>query len=106
MDKIFEIFKKLKMKLRYVNTKENLKVPYAIYHRLSDTKFYADNTKLLKLLNLRVEIYFGSLEKQIEFEEEFEKELEKNRFTFLKSEDITLDENVTMIYYEITGGIN
>lgn len=105
LEKLIKIFKKLKIEFRYINTKDNLTVPYAIYRRLSEKRIYADNKRFFSRLHVMVEVYFDSLKKQLEFEELFEKELEENRFIFIKSEDIELDKNVIMIYYEITGGI-
>lgn len=103
MDKILEIFEELKMEIRYINTKEHLKVPYAIYHRLKDVKIFADNEIYCKGFNVNVEIYFSDLEKEREFEEKFERKLEENRFGFVKSEDITINEEVYLINYEIGG---
>lgn len=105
LEKLIKIFNKLKIELRYINTKDKLTVPYAIYRRLSEKPIYADNKRYFSRLHLMVEVYFDSLKKQYEFEELFERELEENRFSFIKSEDIELDKNVTMTYYEITGGI-
>lgn len=103
MDKILEIFEELKMEIRYINTKEHLKVPYAIYHRLKDTKIFADDKIYCKGFNVNVEIYFSDLEKEREFEEKLERKLEENRFGFIKSEDITINEEVYLINYEIGG---
>lgn len=103
MDKILEIFEELKMEIRYISTKEHLKVPYAIYHRLKDTKTFADNQTFYKIFNVNVEIYFSDLEKEREFEEKLERKLEENRFGFIKSEDITINEEVYLINYEIGG---
>lgn len=103
MDKILEIFEELKMEIRYINTKERLKVPYAIYHRLKDAKIFADNEIYCKGFNVNVEIYFSDLEKEREFEEKLERKLEENRFGFIKSEDITINEEVYLVNYEIGG---
>lgn len=103
MDKILEIFEELGMEIRYINTKEHLKVPYAIYHRLKDVKIFADNEIYCKGFNVNVEIYFSDLEKEREFEEKLERKLEENRFGFIKSEDITINEEVYLVNYEIGG---
>lgn len=103
MDKILEIFEELGMEIRYINTKEHLKVPYAIYHRLKNGKIFADNKTFCKEFNVKVEIYFSDLEKEREFEEKLERKLEENRFGFVKSEDIAINEEVYFVNYEIGG---
>lgn len=103
MDKILAIFEELGMEIRYINTKEHLKVPYAIYHRLKDVKIFADDKIYCKGFNVNVEIYFSDLEKEREFEKKLERKLEENRFGFIKSEDITINEEVYLVNYEIGG---
>lgn len=106
MEKLIKIFNKIGLKLRYINTKESLKVPYAIYKRLEDDYFFSDNELYLRFKKIRVEIYFDDIEKFILIEKKLEEELKKNKFYFLKGEDIILDENIIMVNYEIGGIID
>lgn len=103
MERLIEIFKNLDVPIRYIGTDEPLTVPFGIYQRLSDKNIYADNTTFAKVYNIKLDLYYNDLAKQIELEEKLEKELIKDKFiTFNSSEEILLDDKKTKLkYYEI-----
>lgn len=102
---LIEIFTNLKIPFKHKNTDEKLKVPFVVYSRQKDEEFFSDNKRFLIIPTVNVEIYFFSLKNQLSLEKKFESALEEKGLIYSKSEEIEINKDVNLIYYDIQGGI-